>query len=152
MSSSYSTIHLAHPFKMTGQWWDATPSLRCCFWWDVFPGWCFPLRGETWSTLTSSGKYFEPNLGLVGSTTCSELVLFVSVSVNLRENLLAVNRWARKRVTGWVKISQVCRLQDFVKERQRWKLRVDEKEMLFKVADAAVGGFSSLAHDFWDSG
>jgi len=58
--------------------------------------------------------------------------------------LLAVNRWAAVGSPSGVKISQVCRLQDFVKERQRWKIRVNEKEMLFKVADAVVGGFSPL--------
>lgn len=45
-----------------------------------------PTWGNIFSTLTSSGKYFEPNWGLVGSTTCSESVVFVSVSVNLRES------------------------------------------------------------------
>eukprot|EP00434_Breviolum_minutum_P017614 symbB.v1.2.015547.t1/scaffold1164.1/size134582/2 len=43
------------------------------------------------------------------------------------------------KVVGVEKMPQlngkVCRLQDFVKERQRWKLRVNEKEMLFKAAN-----------------
>ena len=40
---------------------DATPVL---FWWDVFPGWWVPPTwGNIFSTLTSSGKYFEPNWG-----------------------------------------------------------------------------------------
>lgn len=141
MSSSYSTIHLAHPFKMTGQWWDATPVL---FWWDVFPGWCFPLRGETSSPLWQVVANILNQTGVGWFNDLFRVSCFCFgfkwISAGIRESQSIVGPLSDPRVE-W-NISQVCRLQDFVKERQRWKLRVDEKEMLFKVADAVVGGFS----------
>ena len=134
--SSYSTIHLAHPFKMTLN--DGMP-LRCCFAEVSIPGDVVLYVGKydpLWRVV-SSAKYFEANwVGWFNEFVragCSVFGFCWSATA-----AGSPGGWLLQNAVGspsWVSFLQVCRLQDFVKERQRWKLRVDEKEMLFKVAD-----------------